>query len=353
VEVQVIKEASGNLLEADVDALVNTVNTVGVMGKGIALQFKRAYPEMFAAYARAAKAGQILRGQMHVWETGALSGPKYVINFPTKGHWRAPSRLPDIESGLRDLVRVVRELGIRSIAIPPLGAGNGGLDWALVEPMIRRAFQDLEDVQVHLYQPGRTPRATEMVRHGQVPTMTPGRAALIAALAEYTRYAVTASPLEVQKLMYFLQEAGEPLQLKYTAHHYGPYADNLRHVLNAVEGHFLVGFGDGTAKVREAEPLELLPDAASRAQEVLDERPETVGRVARVMQLTEGFESMYGLELLSTVHWVATREPGSREGLPALVSSVHRWSPRKRRMFSERHIEIAHQALRDRGWIPD
>lgn len=134
-----IKETAGNLLEADVDALVNTVNTVGVMGKGIALQFKRAYPPMFEEYARAAAAGEVVRGRMHVWPTGAIDRPKYVVNFPTKGHWRAPSRLSDIEAGLRDLVDVVRQLDIRSIAIPPLGAGSGGLDWHDVEPLIRGA----------------------------------------------------------------------------------------------------------------------------------------------------------------------------------------------------------------------
>lgn len=346
-----IREATGNLLEADVEALVNTVNTVGVMGKGIALQFKHAYPEMFDAYAKAAKAGKIVRGKMHIWETGAMTGPKYVINFPTKGHWRAPSRLPDITSGLQDLVAVVETLGIKSIAIPPLGAGNGGLDWALVEPKIREAFAGLQNIDVLLYAPGRPPRAAEMVRNDATPAMTPGRAALVAALGQYTRYALTASPLEVQKLMYFLQEAGEPLRLKYAAHHYGPYADNLRHVLDAVEGHYLVGFGDGSARVHEAEPLELLPGAESKALGVLQARPATVDRVTRVLQLTEGFESMYGLELLATVHWVATREAGDAVALESLVSGVHRWSPRKRAMFSDRHIEIAYQTLCERGWI--
>ncbi len=353
MEADVIKEVSGNLLEADVDALVNTVNTVGVMGKGIALQFKRAYPEMFTEYAKAAKAGSITRGKMHVWETGALSGPKYVINFPTKGHWRAPSRLPDIEAGLDDLIEVVEKLGVRSIAVPPLGAGNGGLDWELVEPLIRRAFARLTGVEVHLYPPGPPPRAAEMLSKDAVPKMTAGRAALVASLTEYSRSAITASPLEVQKLMYFLQEAGEPLRLKYTAHHYGPYADNLRHVLRTVEGHLLVGFGDGTAKALEAEPLEILPGAASQAQNFLADRPETVDRVERVMELAQGFESMYGLELLSTVHWVATRESTASLEFSTLVRKVHRWSPRKQRMFSERHIEIAFKALCERGWIPD
>jgi O-acetyl-ADP-ribose deacetylase (regulator of RNase III) len=135
-----ITEAAGNLLDADVDALVNTVNTVGVMGKGLALQFRRAYPAMFDAYRRAADAGQLQLGRMHVWPTDAATGPRYVVNFPTKGHWRSPSTIDDIDRGLADLARVVRELGIHSIAIPPLGCGNGGLDWRQVEPRIRAAL---------------------------------------------------------------------------------------------------------------------------------------------------------------------------------------------------------------------
>ncbi|THJ71345.1 macro domain-containing protein [Candidatus Frankia alpina] len=155
-----ITEAAGNLLQADVDALVNTVNTAGVMGKGIALQFRRAYPEMFVAYQDAAKAGQLELGRMHVWPTGSFTGPRYVINFPTKGHWRSRSRLTDVERGLGDLVRVVGELNVRSLAVPPLGCGHGGLDWQQVEPRIRAAFGDLDqDVHVLLYPPEGPPLA--------------------------------------------------------------------------------------------------------------------------------------------------------------------------------------------------
>jgi len=156
-----ITEVAGNLLDADVDALVNTVNTVGVMGKGLALQFRRAYPAMFDDYQRAATAGQLHLGQMHVWRTGAVTGPAYVINFPTKGHWRSRSRIDDIDRGLTDLARVIRDLGIHSIAVPPLGCGNGGLDWTQVEPRIRATLAGLDDVRILLYPPGRTPSAGE------------------------------------------------------------------------------------------------------------------------------------------------------------------------------------------------
>lgn len=157
-----ITEAEGNLLDAPVDALVNTVNTVGVMGKGIALQFKRAYPVMFKEYAAAAKRGDLAIGRMHTWRTGQLSGPTIIINFPTKRHWRGSSKLADIEAGLDDLVDVVRREGVGSIAVPPLGCGQGGLDWAVVEPLIRSKLAQLGDVDVRLYPPAGPPPAADM-----------------------------------------------------------------------------------------------------------------------------------------------------------------------------------------------
>lgn len=346
-----ITESGGNLLAADVDALVNTVNTVGVMGKGIALQFKRAYPDMFAAYQKASKTGEIQRGTMHVWPTGSMSGPRFVINFPTKGHWRSPSKLPDIEAGLQDLVRVVRALEIRSIAIPPLGAGNGGLDWRLVEPLIRRAFAEVPDVDVRLYAPGGTPPASEMPVATSAPRMTPGRAALIQILAQYLRAAASASPIEVQKLMYFLQEAGQPLRLRFEQGHYGPYADNLRHVLSEVEGHYLTGYGDGSARVLDSEPIEILPGAEDASAVVVESDAAMRERVERVLALAEGFESMYSMELLASVHWVSKSSDAARADPAEAARLVQRWTPRKRDLFSDRHVGIAWEALRERGWL--
>ena len=149
-----VQIAQGNLLVAPVDALVNTVNTKGIMGKGIALQFKHTFPAMFRDYERACKAGEVQLGKMHVFDLGGLAGgPHWIINFPTKGHWRERSRLPDIETGLEDLVDTVRRLGIRSIAVPSLGCGNGGLNWADVRPRIEAAFNNLPDVNVLLFAP--------------------------------------------------------------------------------------------------------------------------------------------------------------------------------------------------------
>ncbi|WP_182345761.1 macro domain-containing protein [Tomitella gaofuii] len=347
-----ITVVEGNLLEAKVEALVNTVNTVGVMGKGIALQFKRAYPEMFREYAAACRAGRVRLGTMHVWESATLDGPRLIINFPTKGHWRSASRIDDVRSGLDDLRRVITDLDITSIAVPPLGCGNGGLDWAVVEPLIRSALDDLDHVDIRLYAPAGAPAAATMPVHTRRPAMTPSRAALIAVLDRYDRRAMGSTPIEVQKLMYFMQELGEPLRLVYTPHHYGPYADALRHVLADMEGHYLSGYGDGSATVAEAEPIRLRDDAVGDAEAMLAAHPETSARVDRLMDVIDGFESMYGLELLATVHWCAHHEPCAAEGPDGAIAEVQRWGRRKQRLFTEHHVTVAWEALRAQGMLP-
>lgn len=349
-------DARGNLLEADVDALVNTVNTVGVMGKGIALQFKNAFPANFKAYEQACKHDAVALGAMFVFDNGQLTKPRWIVNFPTKGHWRSRSRLEDVKAGLEDLRSVVTELGIASIAIPPLGCGNGGLDWAIVRPLIEDTLQGLAQVEVYLFAPAGTPAASDMVVSTPRPELTPGKAALVSMIDRYSRVALGTTLIETQKLMYLLQVAGEPLRLQYEPHRYGPYADNLRHVLKAVEGHYLEGFGDGSAGVHDAEPIRVLPGAAETATNALSSE-ETLSRIERVFDLIEGYESAYGLELLATSHWAATHSTDGNcldevvDRVNKVVERVQNWNERKRRMFTEDHIEKAWIRLRDKGWL--
>lgn len=143
----------GNLLDAPAQALVNAVNTVGVMGKGIALMFKKRFPENCKAYAAACARGEVRVGAMFVTEGVRLGGPRWIINFPTKKHWRDPSKLEWVRDGLVALIDVVRQRRIRSIAIPPLGCGNGGLDWEVVRPMIETSFSDLPEVEAMIFEP--------------------------------------------------------------------------------------------------------------------------------------------------------------------------------------------------------
>jgi O-acetyl-ADP-ribose deacetylase (regulator of RNase III) len=175
----VIEGTRGDLLISDAEALVNTVNCVGVMGKGVALQFKKAFPENFKAYETACRREEVTPGRMFVFETGQMFHPRYIINFPTKRHWRGKSRYEDIESGLRALVREVRQRQIRSIAIPPSGSGLGGLRWSWVKAMIEAAFEEMPDVRVKLYEPRGSPEAKDMPVGTTKPKMTVARALLI------------------------------------------------------------------------------------------------------------------------------------------------------------------------------
>lgn len=343
-----IKYTIGDILESDAEALVNTVNCVGVMGRGIALQFKKAFPLNFKEYKAACERKKIQPGNMFVFETGTFTNPRFIINFPTKRHWRGKSRIEDIEAGLADLVEVIREHDIRSIAIPPLGSGLGGLDWQEVRSRIKRRLSELPDVNVIVYEPDGAPAAEKMVRNREVPKMTPGRAALVGLMDRYLRGLLDpfVTLLEVHKLMYFMQEAGEPLKLKYAKAPYGPYASNLRHVLHQVEGHLISGYADGgDAPTKQ---LELVPGATEDALVMLEKRPDTHGRFDRVADLVSGFETPFGLELLATVYWVARNEdPAMADDV---ITKTYAWSERKRQ-FSPRQIELALRVLIEKGWI--
>jgi O-acetyl-ADP-ribose deacetylase (regulator of RNase III) len=339
---------TGDIIEADVDALVNTVNCVGVMGRGIALQFKKAFPDNYAAYELACKKHEVAPGRMLVFANG-LTFPRLIINFPTKEHWKGQSKIEFIESGLAALTEEVRANGIKSIAIPPLGCGLGGLDWDIVRPMIVSAFADLKDVEVLLYEPAGAPPASRMAKFTDRPKMTTSRAVLVALMARYLSALMDSSMslLEIHKTLYFAQEAGIRLNLTYKEEVYGPYSTNLRHVLNAIEGHFISGYGDGSDD--PSKPINLVGDGVvNDAETVIQSKPGIGILVDRASALIQGFASPYGMELLATVHWVAKQQ--SAANAAQAVELVHAWSDRKR-MFPDRHILTAWNELVDGGWI--
>lgn len=343
-----IEFKTGNILQADAEALVNTVNCVGIMGRGVALQFKNAFPENFKAYAVACERGEVRPGKMFVFETGRLTHPKYIINFPTKRHWRGKSRIEDVESGLEALRAEVLRRGIGSIAIPPLGAGLGGLEWRLVRLRIEAALATVPGVQVTVFEPSAEREEAAAEHGGKVPQMTAGRAALVGLMHRYLGGLLDpfVTLLEVHKLLYFMQEAGQSLRLRYVQAPYGPYAENLRHVLRVIEGHFVSGYVDGGDEPDKQ--LELVPGAVDAAEAFLAEHHDTRARFDRVAQLVEGFETPFGLELLSTVHWVAAH--GDTRTDADVVERVYAWNERKRQ-FSPRQIALAQNLLLRQGWI--
>jgi O-acetyl-ADP-ribose deacetylase (regulator of RNase III) len=343
-----VRYVEGDILAADADALVNTVNCVGVMGRGIALQFKKAFPDNFKAYAGACKRGEVQPGRMFVYETGRMAAPRYIINFPTKVHWRGKSRLEYIESGLEALVADIRRIGIRSIAIPPLGSGLGGLAWTEVRPLIDRALSELPEIEAEVYEPVGAPVLAATLASGPRRKMTPGRAALVGLIERYLGGLMDPgiTLLEVHKLMYFLQSAGEPLRLKYAKAWYGPYAENLRHLLSAVEGHLITGYAsEGDAPEIE---LNLVPGAAVQAQHFLASKNATQRRFDRVARLVEGFETPFGLELLSTVHWVATEDGANTRA--EIRRGTWDWGHRKAQ-FTADQIDLTVDRLASQEWL--
>jgi O-acetyl-ADP-ribose deacetylase (regulator of RNase III) len=344
-----IELTSGDILKDDSEAIVNTVNCVGVMGRGIALQFKNAWPENFKSYEQACLREEVQPGRMFVYDTGQLTSPRYIINFPTKRHWRGKSRIQDIDAGLEALTTELRSRGIRSVAIPPLGSGLGGLDWTQVRPKIEAALSALHEVRVRIYEPMDSAQTHAVNRSTNVPNMSPGRAALVELMNRYASGLLdpAISLLEVHRLMYFMQEAGESLRLQYVKAPYGPYAENLRHVLRAIEGHFVAGYADGGDAPDK--PLTLVPGAVDDARNFLAANADTRARFDRVGALVEGFETPFGLELLATVHWVAKYETGVNT-LKDVVTKTHAWNERKKH-FSERQIGIALDVLAEQGWV--
>lgn len=342
-----IEFKQGNLIEENIEALVNTVNCVGVMGKGIALQFKQAFPDNFKQYKKACDAKEVQPGLMFTTSTGKLF-PQYIINFPTKRHWKGKSKIEDVQSGLKALVKEVKQLGIKEIAIPPLGCGNGGLDWAEVKPMIVSAFVELPDVRVVIFEPAGAPVANKIKVATDKPNMTLSRALLIRLLELYEIPGYTLTKIEIQKLAYFLQEAGEQLKLRYVKHQFGPYADNLNHVLQKLEGHFIRGYGDRTQQSQ----MYVLPEGKKEAHNYLEQHPEANERLEKVSNLITGFETPYGMEMLATIHWVVTKEnPQAARDCEKAIALVQQWNDRKRKLFKPSHLQKAWERLKQQNWF--
>ncbi|HNO59152.1 MAG TPA: macro domain-containing protein [Plasticicumulans sp.] len=340
----------GNLLEARVEVLVNTVNTVGVMGKGIALMFKERFAENFRLYAAACKAGKVQTGRMFVTPVHELDGPRWIVNFPTKQHWRSPSRLEWIVDGLQDLRRFLMEHQIHSIAIPPLGAGNGGLEWTAVREQIELALGDIA-TEVLVFEPTR--QYQNVAKRTGVEKLTPARALIAELVRRYWVMGMECSLLEIQKLAWFLERAIErhnpgnnPLNLQFTAHKYGPYANRLDHLLNNLDGSYL----HCNKRISDADPFEVIwfdDERKDFLQTYLKTETKAYARALEsTTNLIDGFESPFGMELLATVDWLLTRE-GVAPDVPALREGLRHWrggpdaAERKMRLFNDRTLTIA------------
>lgn len=350
-----IKFTQGNLLDAEVEAVVNTVNTVGVMGKGIALMFKEKFPKNFEAYARACEAGEVRIGKMFVTENKELFGPRWIINFPTKTHWRAKTKCEWIEEGLNDLTHVIREKGIRSIAVPPLGCGNGGLDWRDVAPLIVSALKALEGVDVIIFEP--TAKYRNVAKRTGVETLTPARALVAEMVRRYCLLGIDCSILEVQKLAWFIErgvkklQLEDPLKFRFQANKYGPYSHNLTKLLDSLDGSYL----RCDKRLADAGPYDLIwfrEEKYDRVQAYLKsgEGKQYASVLKWADSVIDGFESPLGMELLASVDWMIQND-GIEPSIKGVMEGLKNWSgghsagQRKLKIFDERLAEIALKRL--------
>lgn len=351
-----IEYVKGNLLEAEVEAVVNTVNTVGVMGKGIALMFKERYPENMREYAAACQAKKVQTGKMFITETKELVGPKWIVNFPTKRHWRNPSKIEWVKEGLKDLRNFLLEQSIASIAIPPLGAGNGKLDWAVVKPEIEKALGGLPHVRVLVFEP--TTQYQNVAKTFGVKGLTPPRAMIAELVRRYSILGMECSLLEIQKLAWFLERSIElsnvqnPLNLEFAVNRFGPYSDRLRHLLNALDGSYL----HCEKRINDASPSEPIWFEDSKKNElaeylVSDAMSEFRKPLEMAIEMIDGFESPYAMELLATIDWLISKEHVS-PSMSEVKQGLSSWSggsgsgERKSKIFDERVIGIALERLK-------
>ncbi|MCC5922058.1 MAG: macro domain-containing protein [Cyclobacteriaceae bacterium] len=332
-----IKFTKGNILDSKADALINTVNTVGVMGKGIALQFKKAFPSNFNSYKKACSDGLVDIGRLYVSKDYSLtSGEKYIINFPTKTHWRKPSEYDYIKLGLSDLKRVIKEYDIKSIAIPPLGAGNGGLNWERVKELIKTYLED-ESIEIIVYEP--TTQIKDRLKKERV-KLTPARALLLNVLYDLVRNGDYVSEFSSEKVAYFLQKFGAKkyLKLSFQQNFYGPYSGKVRFLLNALNGSYIMGYSDMNKK--PFEPLTLVGDGFHDVENYINSNPELKEIATKTKCFLSGFYSDFGLELLSSIDFVSKKiDTFNKEEIKV---ELDKWSERKRTMFSNpRYLDIS------------
>jgi O-acetyl-ADP-ribose deacetylase (regulator of RNase III) len=332
-----IQYITGNILDSEAQALVNTVNTMGVMGKGIALQFKKTYPNNFRAYEMACKNGEIKVGEMFVTvDSSAASGEKLVINFPTKTNWKKPSEYKYIEDGLDHLVEVIKKYQIKSIALPPLGAGNGGLNWERVKKLIEQKLQHMA-LDIYVYEPTR--QIQEHLRKERV-KLTDARALLLYVLYDLVKNGEYVSEFSSEKVCYFLQRFGgkKYFKLEFEPKFYGPYSGKVRFVLNAINGSYLMGYSDMNKK--PFEPLTLVADAYEVVKTHVEDNPELLQIALRTINFLQGFYSDFALELLSSIDYISVLD-GTRDK-QIILEKLGNWNSRKRTMLSDaRYMDIS------------
>ena len=350
-----IEYTQGNLLEADVEAVVNTVNTVGVMGKGIALMFKERFPANYKAYRAACKAGEVKVGSMFVVPSGELAGPRWIINFPTKQDWRNSTKLEWVEDGLKALREFIAENQVKSIALPPLGCGNGGLDWPIVRELIEAWLGDLTETRVLVYEP--TAKYQNVAKKQGVKKLTPARAMIAELVRRYAVLGIECTILEIQKMAWFLErfvvhyQLPNELNFKFEANRYGPYADRLKHLLDSLDGSYLAC----DKRLSDASPFDSIRFMESESAKVdlflRTEAKEYQEAFDELLSFIDGFQSPLGMEALATVDWLISRESCNTD-LVSIKQGIANWpvdhkaAERKSRIFNDKLLQSSIERLK-------
>lgn len=311
------------------------------MGKGIALQFKEAYPENYRLYREACKNNLVRVGEMFITQERTLNGTRTIINFPTKTTWKKPSEYSYIESGLFSLRNEIITRHIPSIAIPPLGSNNGGLDWFRVKNLIISYLTDLDNCEVYIYEPSDV--ITEKMKSERV-KLTPARAMMLDILCDMKSYGEFASVFAAEKAVYFLQRMGakDTFKVEFISGYYGPYSKGkIAHVLYYLNGSYIKGMGG--MEIKPFEELWILPDTPTDVSNYLDDkdREEYKEICNKTKDFLRGYYSTYSLELLSTVDFIFQKDKrlsswkgmDEDELITVINDDLRQWSPRKESLF--------------------
>lgn len=342
-----IKYKTGDMFNEQSEAIVNTVNCAGVMGKGVALEFKRRWPDNFNKYKKLCKSKNLVPGMMYIFDRGDLfneSTPRYLINFPTKNHWREKSKLTYIYDGLDDFVKQLKIYNIKSVTLPPLGCGNGGLQWAEVKGAIEEKLSHIDGIDFYVYAPKESLPNPEYKT--SIHKMTTERAILIKTIGELEKYfGGYLTRISMQKIVYFLQTMGLNYRVAFEKNDHGPYSEELKHAFKGMEEQgFIAGF-------IKNEEIKVTPSSFAEADEYLVGKEGEFAQsiINRLALLIEGYESPYGMELLSSVHYLVDHEKIAP--IERVVSAIQSWNDHKNNKFSPDAIIGAHARLKEDGFL--
>jgi len=356
-----VRVLTGDIFRSGAQTLVNTVNCVGVMGKGIALEFKRRFPEMYRDYVVRCGARQVRLGEPYLFRGPS---PPWVLNFPTKDHWRSVSNLADIVAGLEYLERHYEAWGITSLAVPPLGCGQGQLEWRVVGPTMYRHLIGLA-IPVEFYAPPGTPRpqmeedfllGASEPRESQSPSVEgsridPAWIALVEILARIDRepYHWPVGRTTFQKLAYFATEAGLPTGLRHSRGSYGPFAADLKQITSRLVNNGLVQ-EQRLGRMLAVKPGPTYRDAAQAFACQLTEWEAPIARTADLILRMRTEQA----EMAATVHFAAQdmqRRTKHRPTECEVLDAALKWKQNRRPPWKEEDVMWAIRNLSVLGWL--